>query len=67
MSKPKSWLVTIGIVAFALSVAAMLGGIIYGGYKLNRWWNWKFGYESKVEEVIRPLQDRIKKLEEKLK
>jgi len=27
-------------------------GIIYGGYILNRHWNWSMGYEDMVEEKV---------------
>jgi hypothetical protein len=35
----------------------------YGGFKLQRWWHYKFSYQSKVLEEIQPLVLRIEQLE----
>lgn len=36
---------------YALAIIILIA-IAYGAYKLERWVNWKFGYESSVERII---------------
>jgi len=35
----------------------------FGGWKLERWINWKFSYGNKVETRIEQLETRIEQLE----
>ena len=53
-------------VAGCLGILAVLVGILavaYGGYRLERWWNWKWSYGPRVEKRIEKLEKRIEKLE----
>lgn len=51
-----------------LFVAAFLliAGIGYGGWKLERWWHYKFSYQSQVQEDMKPLVERIEALEKRV-
>ena len=42
------------------SLAALLA---YGGWKLERWLNWKFDYESRVEQRLQDIEKRLDHLE----
>ena len=44
----------------ALAVSIPIG---YGGWRLQRWHNWKFSYGAKVEQRIQALENRIEALE----
>lgn len=40
--------------------------ISYGGWRLSRWFNWKFDYGNKVgkiEKRVEALEERVKALE----
>ena len=39
----------------------------YVSFNLEKWFNYKFGYQSKVEERILPLEKRIEELEKLIK
>ena len=59
------------------AIATLVGALIliaalwYGGWQLSRWWNYKFGYESKVQaevqKQIAPLEKRVAELEQEVK
>lgn len=55
-------------IGFALVVIA---AIAYGGFKLERWYHYKFGYQSQVQAEIQkqtaPLEKRVAELEQRLK
>lgn len=55
-------------IGFALVIIA---AIAYGGFKLERWYHYKFGYQSKVQEEVQkavaPLEKRVTDLEQRLK
>lgn len=38
-------------------------GLTYGGWKLSRYINWKFGYESQVEPRFQEIEKRLMLLE----
>jgi multisubunit Na+/H+ antiporter MnhB subunit len=52
MREFKEFLLAISMV---IIVVIALAGLWIGGFYLNRWFNWKFGYESKTEETIRQM------------
>lgn len=43
----------------------------YGGFKFERWYRYKFGYQDKIQEEIQkqivPLEKRVVDLEQRLK
>lgn len=41
----------------------IVGFISLFAFKFERWFNYKFGYEQKIEEKIRPLEKRVEQLE----
>ena len=47
----------------------MIAGIIliWGGWKFERWVNWKLSYGNKVEQRIETLEKRVINIEESLK
>ena len=45
------------IIVIAVLIAA------YGGYKFERWVNWKLVYESNVESKLEELNKRINELQ----
>lgn len=48
-----------GLVLF-LIVMIFVG---YGCWKLERWWHYKFSYQSQVQQDMKPLANRISDLE----
>jgi hypothetical protein len=53
--------VLIGIVAFGL-----VASIGYGGWCIEKWLNYKFSYESQVQEQMAPLEERVVALEKRV-
>jgi high-affinity Fe2+/Pb2+ permease len=57
-------------IAGLLAALVVIGLLWYGGWQLSRWWNYKFGYESKVQaevqKQIAPLEKRVEALEKEL-
>lgn len=49
------------LVMFLLGTIPLL--MSYGGWKLNRYVNWKFGYESRVEPRFQEIEKRLLLLE----
>jgi len=48
-------------LAIALAVVIIVG-LIYWGYSVNRWWNWKFGYEGRTQTLIeKAMKEHIEK------
>jgi len=45
----------IQIYIVVIILLAVISLIVYGGYELNRYMNWSFGYEDMVEEKIREM------------
>jgi hypothetical protein len=41
--------------AFLLFGLALVVAVGYGGWKLQRWYHYKFGYESQVAQTVREL------------
>jgi len=52
-------------IIFSFFVAICFIVIIIAGFKIDRWFNWKLSYESKVNKSIEQLQKRIEILENK--
>ena len=48
----------VGAVIIALGLV-----IAVGGFKINRWYDWTFGYHDEVEKLVKPLEERITALE----
>lgn len=53
------------ILAVLLAVS-ILGSIAYGGYRFNRWANYKFGYQSLVQKELKPLEKKIANIETRI-
>jgi hypothetical protein len=51
------------IFSIALIVAA---GLWFLGFTIARWFNYQFGYKSKVTAQIEPLNNRITQLEKRV-
>lgn len=43
-----------------------VGFLGYGGWKLERWWHYKFSYQSQVQDDLKPLVQRINALEQRV-
>jgi len=52
-------LIFIGVLTVAILV-------IWGCWRLERWWNWKVSYQSQVEQVVQPLEQRVADLEKRV-
>jgi hypothetical protein len=39
-------------IIYGIAVFGILVFLSIGGYYLNRWWNWKFSYQSNVQQEI---------------
>lgn len=35
-----------------MAIITIILGVVYLGYSINRWWNWKYGYESRTKALI---------------
>lgn len=59
------------VILGAVGVLVIVAGIAYGSFRIERWYHYKFGYQSKVEESItervQPLERRLKELEARVK
>lgn len=53
------------ILAVVLALA-LIAGIAYGGWRLERWFNWSFGYQSQMQSEIEPLKKEIQELKERV-
>jgi len=51
------------IVVFIVAVIALID---YGGWRIERWYHWKFSYGPKVEERIRQVEKRQTDLERRI-
>jgi hypothetical protein len=49
------------LVMFLLGTIPLI--VAVGGWKLNRYVNWKFGYESQVEPRFQEIEKRLMLLE----
>lgn len=53
-----------------LAAVVVIGLLWYGGFQISRWWNYKFGYESKVQAEVQkqlaPLEKRVTELEQEV-
>ncbi len=47
-------------------VFLVLGAIIYGGWRFERWWNYKMSTQGHVQKEIQPLIVRIDALEKRV-
>lgn len=52
------------LIACGLILAVVV--IPYTGWKVSRWWNYKFNYQSQVQKEIEPLVKRIDDLEQRI-
>ena len=43
------------IIVGSIVTIAVLIGIIYGIYRLKRWFNWSMAYQTQVEETVREM------------
>lgn len=43
-----------------------VGFLGYGCWKLERWWHYKFSYQSQVQDDLKPLVERITVLEHRV-
>jgi ABC-type multidrug transport system permease subunit len=50
----KSWNTNSGLTIVFLIIIGItvFGGLSYGAYSLNRWFNWNFSYQSEVQQEI---------------
>jgi hypothetical protein len=46
-----------------LTVGSLVALIAFGGWKLERWLNWKFDYGSRVEQRLQEMEKRLERLE----
>lgn len=57
-------------IASIIGVLAVIAALAYGGFQLERWFKYKFGYESKVQaevqKQIAPLEKRVTELEQEV-
>lgn len=53
------------VLAF-LAVILFFTVVVYGSWKLERWWHYKFSYSYQVTEQVQPLVDRIVLLEKRV-
>jgi hypothetical protein len=53
-------------ILVVLLVISILVAASYGGYKLNRWANYKFGYKSLVQKEFKPLEKKVADLETRI-
>ena len=58
------------VIIVAVLIIAVSAGVVYGGWRLERWWHYKFGYESSVkadiETTIQPLKQEIENLKKRM-
>lgn len=53
------------VLAF-LAVILFFTVLVYGIWRLERWWHYKFSYSSQVSEQVQPMVDRIVVLEKRV-
>ena len=53
---------SIAIIPIIIIIMIVVG---YIGWRVERWWNWKFSYGNKVETKIELLEKRVEALEQK--
>jgi cytochrome oxidase assembly protein ShyY1 len=57
-------------IASVIGLLLVIAAMWYGGWQLSRWWNYKFGYESKVQAEVQkqvaPLEKRVTELEQEV-
>lgn len=46
--------------------AILFIAISYGGWRLERWFHYKFSYQSQVQDEIKPLVQRLNALEQRV-
>lgn len=49
-----------------LVIIVIFGGFIYGAWEFKRWLNYKWGYQSQVQEDIEPLRKEIEDLKKRV-
>jgi len=59
--------VLIGRVVTGIIAVIAFAAIAYGAWRLQRWFNWEFGYGDMVEARIHILEKRVEALEHKNK
>ena len=46
------------VILIGVVILLIIGGLYYAGWKVQRWWHYKWGYESRVEaqvcEMVKP-------------
>ena len=45
---------------------ALVIAVSYGSYVFKRKWNWYWGYEQEVTQIVTPLKKQIEKLEKRV-
>lgn len=53
-------------ISIGLLISILIGGILWGSFVFNRWANYTLYYEGAVAKQIKPLELRIKALEDEL-
>jgi len=53
-------------VLILMSVFIVALCLAWGCWRLERWWNWKVSYQSQVEQVVQPLEQRVTDLEKRV-
>lgn len=62
----KNFFHNLKVTAVGLAIVAVVIGFSYGGFQIERWIHYKFGYKDKIEEQIQPLGDRLDNIEKRL-
>ena len=60
MKENLQWFGIVVIVIVCLSVLS------YIGFKTERWFHYKFGYQDKVQEEVQPVLERLNDLERRV-
>ena len=40
------------MITYYIMGAIIIGSLVYGGFKIKRWFNYEFGYASQVRESV---------------
>jgi hypothetical protein len=63
----KNFTVDVKITLLGILLILIITIIPYASWKISRWWNYKMSYQNQVQAeiqtAIKPLEDRITKLE----
>jgi hypothetical protein len=53
-------------IGTGLLMAILLIGLAYFGFKAERWFHYKFGYQSQVQEELQPIQETLELLDKRI-